>query len=331
MWYFYPQVASVEMSISSESGTLDVQQPVDLDHQTGQSRITALQSGVGVPHPPEQVATPTMPHPPEQMATPTAPHPPEQVVTPTMPHPPEQVATPTAPHPPEQVATPTVPHPPLPTKPQGLLTKCSPHRDNKPRPVGVVLSDHSSMDTCENFHSSKEDPIEANIEPAESIDGAIPQQHRPPVTMGTVQFVGPEQATEGKSLLIKEPQDPSLELPTSEERSLLLNEISSVGQTILRRTNGRRSPGGTPIRVTKNRLTLTGNTDMLQRALISKFRSFHSTPIKRTGSGDKTDSMDVSWSDIHGSVVYSDPDISVAFPSDLTDLSPRDPNISSAV
>ncbi len=274
------------------------QQPVNLDHQTGQSRITASAEAMLTPHKP--------------------------LVTPTMPHPSEEVTTP--------------PHPQLPTKPSDLLTKYSPRKENKPRPTGVVLTDNCALDSCEKIITKPEQDNSMETNESENIDGTIPPPPSlPAVTMGTFQFIEPEQISpvKGKSLLVTEAQDPSLEVPTSEERSLLLNEISSVGQTTLRRTNCRRSPGGTPIRVTKNRLTLTGNTDTLQRALISKFRSFHSTPIKRTGmsGGDKSDSMEVSnaWSDVQSSMVYGDPDISAASHSDLCDTSPCVHNLSSAV
>ena len=158
--------------------------------------------------------------------------------------------------------------------------------------------------------------------------------------MGTVQFSGPRRDPPGSP---EEPQDPPLELPSSEERKSLLDEISSVGQTILRRTHRARTPGGTPAKLTKNRLTLTGNTDMLQRALISKFRTFHhSTPIRKPHTSDQSDSLDASstWSDINGSMVFEDPDLTTTPSSGLVVSSncsegskvlECDPNISTAV
>lgn len=147
-----------------------------------------------------------------------------------------------------------------------------------------------------------------------------------------------------------EAREPSSLLDVTDDRKSLLDEISSIGQQHLRRTNKARSPGGTPIKHSKNRLTLTNNSDMLQRALISKFRSMHtsSTPIKGAagvrsatqllGSADeKSGSFDVSsaWSDINNSVAYEDPDITATSSSGITSgwlQQPRDPqNLSSAV
>ena len=116
--------------------------------------------------------------------------------------------------------------------------------------------------------------------------------------------------------------DPPMECPSSGERQQLMDEIATVGQSILRRTSRPKSPGGTPIKHSRNRLTLTGNTDMLQRALISKFRSLHSTPIRHHSPAgvDKSGSLDLSnaWSDINSScAVYEDPDLSSTPPSAL--------------
>ena len=84
-----------------------------------------------------------------------------------------------------------------------------------------------------------------------------------------------------------------------------MDEITSAGRSVLRRTSRPKSPGGTPMKLSRNRLTLTGNTDMLQRALISKFRSLHSTPIRHCSpvGVDKSGSFDTSnaWSDINSS------------------------------
>ena len=112
--------------------------------------------------------------------------------------------------------------------------------------------------------------------------------------------------------------DPALECPSSGDRQNLMDEITSAGQSVLRRTSRPKSPGGTPMKVSRNRLTLTGNTDMLQRALINKFRSLHSTPIRQ--DEEKSGSLDLSnaWSDINSScAVYDDPDLSSTPPSTL--------------
>ena len=116
--------------------------------------------------------------------------------------------------------------------------------------------------------------------------------------------------------------DPPMECPSSEERQQLMDEIATVGQSVLRCTGRPKSPGGTPIKHSRNRLTLTGNTDVLQRALISKFRSLHSTPIRHQSPAgvDKSGSLDLSntWSDINGScTAYEDPDLSSTPPSAL--------------
>lgn len=116
-----------------------------------------------------------------------------------------------------------------------------------------------------------------------------------------------------------------------EDRKNLMMEISSVGQTVLKRTNCPRSPGGTPIRtsfmsnlgghcgtiatLSSNHHLQHSNTDMLQRALLAKFRSLHSTPLRQRHSYQQHDcsgSFDFSsaWSDINSSVqLYEDPDI----------------------
>lgn len=140
--------------------------------------------------------------------------------------------------------------------------------------------------------------------------------------------------------------DPPMECPSSEERQQLMDEIATVGQSVLRRTSQPKSPGGTPLKHSRNRLTLTGNTDLLQRALISKFRSLHSTPLRHHSAAevDKSGSLDLScaWSDINSSSpMYEDPDLSSTPSSALvqqnrcslfdsrTDL--VDPNSSTAV
>lgn len=329
------EVASIEADVEAPSPletATSTQKPVDLDHQTGQSRITTRRSR----HSAEGT---TYSHP--EQPRPTTPHPP-------LPAKPKNLG---------DKLTHLSPRKELTTSPD----KSRQAPSIKSRPVGVVALDddltdggHGSREKIKSktvpFDSKKEDVkiettnVEHSIVDTGSHATPPPPPPLPPqltvtrhTAMGTAQFVGPQRdtSTEGEPLdndFTNEAQDPSLELPASEERSLLLNEISSLGQTILRRTNRNRSPGGTPVRANKNRLTLTGNTDMLQRALISKFRSFHSTPIKK---GDKTDSMEVSnaWSDVNGSAVFDDPDITATSnsPIGFSDCSRLDPNLSSAV
>ena len=126
--------------------------------------------------------------------------------------------------------------------------------------------------------------------------------------------------------------DPPMEYPPSGgNRKQLMDEIASAGQSVLRRTTRPKSPGGTPIKLSRNRLTLNGNTDMFQRALISKFRSLHSTPIRHhsPAGADKSGSFDLSnaWSDINSSsTVYEDPDLSSTPPSTLA---PQNHSVSS--
>ena len=106
----------------------------------------------------------------------------------------------------------------------------------------------------------------------------------------------------------------------------LMDEIASVGKRNLRPTNRPRSPGGTPVKASKRTITMTGNNDMFQRALINKFRSLHSTPIQQSvvyesGSFDFSN----AWSDINGSI--DDPNITTSdLPSGL--LHGSDPNAS---
>ena len=150
-------------------------------------------------------------------------------------------------------------------------------------------------------------------------------------TVGTVQFSGSRftdletvsTSTNHDAPYNSDAPDPSfIDTPSDRDRKTLMDEISSVGQSVLRRTTRARSPGGTPIKHSKNRLTLMGNTDMLQRALISKFRSLHSTPIQN-GLVDhdrgEEESFDFSntWSDVNNSVAYDDPDLSVTSNSGL--------------
>lgn len=105
----------------------------------------------------------------------------------------------------------------------------------------------------------------------------------------------------------------------TEDRQNLLNEISSMGHAVLKRTNRLRSPGGTPVKeVCTNPPPDSTNSDMLQRALMTKFRSLHSTPLShsRFTQHDYSTSLDFSnaWSD---SQVFEDPDISASSVSGL--------------
>ena len=88
-----------------------------------------------------------------------------------------------------------------------------------------------------------------------------------------------------------------------------MEEITSVGRGNLRPTQRARSPGGTPINKSR-KMTVSSNNDLLQRALLKKFRSMHSTPM-RQNSPSEPSSFDVSnaWSDINNSLDFADPDI----------------------
>ena len=149
--------------------------------------------------------------------------------------------------------------------------------------------------------------------------------------VGTVQFSGVKRQIQSSPM---DPsggctkRKPSLDLTMDTPPVLtkgLMDEIASVGRRNLRPTNRPRSPGGTPSKASK-RLTLTGNNDPLQRALISKFRSLHSTPIRQSVIHE-SGSFDFSnaWSDINNSV--DDPNITT---SDLASglLHGSDPNAS---
>ena len=119
-------------------------------------------------------------------------------------------------------------------------------------------------------------------------------------------------------------------LAQKDHKNLLL-EISTVGQSALKPTNRPRSPGGTPIHPPTparfsddnygmNHHHQQTNIDLLQRALLAKFRSLHSTPVRQKGSHqlDYSNSFDFSsaWSDINSSIqVYDDPDLSNTSPS----------------
>ena len=101
------------------------------------------------------------------------------------------------------------------------------------------------------------------------------------------------------------------------DRKDLMEQITTVGQTILKPTDRPKSPGGTPVRSNSNHLTQDDNTDtsIFRHALISKFRSLHSTPIPSSNNifqQDYSGSFDFSnaWSDKNCSLVFDDPDIS---------------------
>ena len=116
---------------------------------------------------------------------------------------------------------------------------------------------------------------------------------------------------------------------SSLSRKNLMMEISSVGQTALKRTNCPRSPSGTPIKksfmsdvgdniimtLSTNQTQHHSNSDMLQIALLAKFRSLYSTPFGQRlnfQQNECSNSFDFSsaWSDINSSVqICDDPGI----------------------
>ena len=107
--------------------------------------------------------------------------------------------------------------------------------------------------------------------------------------------------------------DSLISLP-QEDRKNLLDEISMFGHAVLKRTNRPRSPGGTPV---KTEDPSTVGDSMLQRALMTKFRSLHSTPLPKSShcmQQECNSSMEFSnaWSDVNGSLVFEDPDITGA-------------------
>jgi len=157
--------------------------------------------------------------------------------------------------------------------------------------------------------------------------------------LGTVQFSGakrqaqppPKPSTVGggrskRKLSLDLTTDTPSPPPSQTYSKGLMDEIASVGKRNLRSTNHPRSPGGTPVKASKRTITMTGNNDMFQRALINKFRSLHSTPIQQSvvyesGSFDFSN----AWSDINGSI--DDPNITTSdLPSGL--LHGSDPNAS---
>lgn len=197
------------------------------------------------------------------------------------------------------VIPPMAPPPPpsvSPSSSQPATTTTHPHpRASTRTVVGTVQFSVSNSNPGGNF--------ESRVSRADSNTGPVPINVSTAIdrsSVGATSMVHP---------------DPPMECPSSEERQQLMEQIATVGQSVLRRTGRPKSPGGTPIKHSRNRLTLTGNTDMLQRALISKFRSLHSTPIQHQSPAgvDKSGSLDLSnaWSDINGSsTAYEDPDLS---------------------
>lgn len=109
----------------------------------------------------------------------------------------------------------------------------------------------------------------------------------------------------------------------TEDRQNLLDEISTMGHAVLKCTSRLRSPGGTPVKIThtNSQAPTSNNSDMLQRALLTKFRSLHSTPLSQSRSvhQDYSASLDFSnaWSDVNASQVFEDPDISASSLSGL--------------
>ena len=168
---------------------------------------------------------------------------------------------------------------------------------------------------------------------------------------GTVQFAGMNYGTsaaknccrddrddEVGSYLGSDEEEMTAPLRQRGDRKHLMLEISNIGRSTLKQTNRPRSPGGTPVRPPNSSEAVGGggvkncgmismnspsyshcqqqrNSDLLQKALLAKFRSLHSTPIKQKGNGrqlDYSNSFDLSsaWSEINSSVqVYDDPDI----------------------
>ena len=127
---------------------------------------------------------------------------------------------------------------------------------------------------------------------------------------GTVQFIGalrPPEAPKEKELKMPSVSRVST-LPPEDKLPLkkdILAEISSVGQSALRRTTRARTPGGTPV---KSSLRYREPADSLQHALLTKFQAFHSTPV-RQGAGSALD-FSSTWSDVYSpSVDFADPDI----------------------
>lgn len=209
-----------------------------------------------------------------------------------------------------------------------------------------VISSHNGLEVPRKASHPPQPPLTIVSSTQEAATGepilplAIPPPPPPPPppplpirrgAVGTVQFSGVKRQTQSS------PTDPSsghtkrkppldLKIDTSSPLTKgLMDEIASVGKRNLRPTNRPRSPGGTPAKASK-RLTLTGNNDPLQRALISKFRSMHSTPIHQSVIHE-SGSFDFSnaWSDINNSV--EDPNITT---SDLASglMHGSDPNAS---
>ena len=80
----------------------------------------------------------------------------------------------------------------------------------------------------------------------------------------------------------------------------LLEEIVSIGQRNLKQT-----PQGAPRTPTKH-LKPLGNNELLQRALMNKFKTLHSTPIHQRDSYEESS---CEWSGVNCSLNFEDPDI----------------------
>lgn len=99
---------------------------------------------------------------------------------------------------------------------------------------------------------------------------------------------------------------------SAKDRNDLLEEISSAGQGVLKRTDCPRSPGGTPVRKSSVIAADTNDANMLQHALIHKFRSLHSTPVSCHHCSGSFEVSNASWSEIERSMVFDDPDITTS-------------------
>ena len=103
----------------------------------------------------------------------------------------------------------------------------------------------------------------------------------------------------------------------------LLDEIVSVGQKNLRSTKRPRSPGGTPLKIPTKPTSRSGN-DKLQQALLSKFKTLQSTPVKRQSTASEHLDFSNQWSDANS---FEDPDFTTG---DITSglLQVSSPNLS---
>ena len=108
---------------------------------------------------------------------------------------------------------------------------------------------------------------------------------------------------------IKRPSSSSL--PNSNNSSLSLQqEISTHQKDTLRKVIGPKSPGGTPLRSLKT----CDHADMLQKALMNKFRTVHIHSTPKRGGLMESGSIEISntWSEWGASInqqYASDPDL----------------------